>query len=449
MRAGRARIDFYLSIAPVLYKMKQGGDRMKERMALVTVALLLVIATLFWVAGSDLLPGPALVREIGLLAAALGLVLLFVQYVLVSRIKFIEKGFGLDKIFVRHRFFGRAGLVFLVLHVTLIAFYRIWQFGELFPSPNIYVGLAALLGLIITGALASQHKRLGLRYETWRGVHLFNYLLFPLALIHVFNFTFTGSALYYLWLMLALLFTAVVLYRLGRIYAIRKNPYRVTEVRQEAEDIWSLFFEGKKVVYNPGQFMFIQLLRGGKLSSPHPFTISSTPTGKQLSITPRELGDFTATIKDTRPGDLAYIDAPYGVFSFTNYDTGDLVFVAGGIGITPFISMLRYLRDKKLDKKVTLFWTNRSEDRFCFREELDSMKEEMPGFEAVMFISGSTKNPGSDQHLSGSIIKEHLGSLGGKDFFVCGPPSMTRAITEELKGLGVSTAKIHFELFQL
>lgn len=422
---------------------------MKERMVMVAVALLMIIATLFWIAGSELLLGPALLREIGLLAAALGLVLLFVQYVLVSRIKFLERGFGLDKMFIQHRFFGRAGLVFLTLHVTLIVFYRIWQFGELFPNLNIYVGLAALLGFIITGALASQHKKLGLRYEIWRGVHLFNYLLFPLALIHVFNFTLAGSALYYLWLILALLFVAVVLYRLGRIYTLRKNPYRVTEVRQEAKDIWSLFFEGEKIAYNPGQFMFIQLLRGGRLSSPHPFTISSAPTQEQLSITPRELGDFTATIKDTKPGDLAYIDAPYGVFSFTGYDTGELVFIAGGIGITPFISMLRYLRDKKLNKKVTLFWTNRSEDSFCFRDELKLMEEDVPGFEAVMFISGGTKSPGSDQHLSGSIIKEHLGTLGGKDFFICGPPSMTKAVTDDLKELGVPAAKIRVELFQL
>jgi predicted ferric reductase len=422
---------------------------MKERVVAVAVALLLVIATLFWAAGSELLPGPALVREIGLLAAVLGLVLLFVQYVLVSRIKFLERDFGLDKMFMRHRFFGRVGLVFLTLHVTLIAFYRIWQFGAIFPNQNIYVGLAALLGFFITGALASQHKKLGLRYETWRCVHLLNYLLFPLALFHVFNFTLNGSALYFLWFILTLLFAAIVFYRLGRIYTIRRNPYRVSEVRQEAKDIWSLFFEGEKIAYNPGQFMFIQLLRGGRLSSPHPFTISSAPTGKQLSITPRELGDFTATIKDTRPGDLAYIDAPYGVFSFTGYDIGDLVFVAGGIGITPFISMLRYVRDKQLDKTITLFWTNRNEDRFCFRDELNIMEEEMPGFEALFFVSGDSKSSGSDKRLSGSVIKEHLGSLGDKDFFICGPPSMTKAIVDDLRELGVTAAKIHVELFQL
>jgi predicted ferric reductase len=422
---------------------------MKERKFMVAVALLLVVATIFWAVGSELLSGLALVRELSLLMAAIGLVLLFVQFVLVSRVKFLERDFGLDKMFIRHRFFGRAGLVFLTLHVTLIVFYRIRQFGELFPNLNIYVGLAALLGFIITGALASQHQKMGLRYETWRGVHLFNYLLFPLALFHVFYFTRSGSALYYLWLILALLFAAVVFYRLWRIYTIRKNPYRVSEVRQEARDIWSLFFEGEKIVYNPGQFMFIQLLRGGRFSSPHPFTISSAPTENQLSITPRELGDFTATVKDTRPGDLAYIDAPYGVFSFTGHNTGALVFVAGGIGITPFISMLRYLRDNQPDKKVTLFWTNRSEDSFCFRDELSIMEQEMPGFNALFFVSGDSKNSGSDQRLSGSTIKEHLGSYGDKDFFICGPPSMTRDIADDLRKLGVPAAKIHVELFQL
>jgi predicted ferric reductase len=418
-------------------------------MAMITVALLLVITTLFWAAGSDLLSGPALVREIGLLAGALGLVLLFVQYVLVSRIKFLEQGFGLDKMFARHRLFGRVGLIFLTLHVTLIASYRIWQLGELFPNPNIYVGLAALLGFIVTGALASLHKKLGLRYETWRGVHLFNYLLFPLALLHVFYFTLPGSALYYLWFSLALLFIAIVLYRLGRIYRIRNNPYRVTEVRQEADHIWSLFFEGKKIAFKPGQFIFMQLLRGGRLSSPHPFTISASPTEKQLAVTPRELGDFTATIKETAVGDLAYIDAPYGVFSFTGYDTGELVFISGGIGITPFISMLRYIRDNKLDKKVTLFWTNRSKDNFCFLDELKLMEKAIPGFKLHLIISGDEKEPGSGKRLEGSLIKEKLDGLENKDYFVCGPPAMTGSIIKELKELGVPTGKIHSELFQL
>jgi predicted ferric reductase len=423
---------------------------MKTRLVLLAIGALLLITVIFWTAVTTFGPfNPIYLRSFGLLFAAIGLVLIFLQFVFVSRIKIIEAGFGLDRMLRWHRFFGRAGLVFVSMHAVMIALYRFIVFGELFPNTFIWVGLIALLGFMTTAALASLHKKIGIVYETWRCIHLVNYLLFPFVLIHVFYHTLPGSLLYYLWLVLALLYATVIVYRLIRIIAIKNSPYEVVEVKQEAEEIWSLFFEGKKVGFRPGQFLFVQLLRNDRLSSAHPFTISNSPTREHLSITPKEIGDFTKTIKETRVGDRAFIDAPYGVFSFLNYNHEELIFIAGGIGITPFMSMLRYIYDQKLDLQVTLFWVNRSENSLCFRDELEQFQQEMPGFRAIMIMTKQPDWTGEKGRLNAELIREYLGNLDHKDFFVCGPAEMNKQIIAELKQMKVPSSKIHSELFEL
>ncbi len=423
---------------------------MKARLVLSAAAALLLLAVIFWAAQTDFELFPLeYLRQTGLLFASTGLVLVFMQFVLVSRIKLIEAGFGLDRMLRWHRVFGRTGLAFLIIHAVLLFLYRYDVSGEIIFTAAIWFGLTGLLGFIITAGVASTYRFIGLAYETWRNIHLANYILFPVAMVHVFMHAVPGSFLYYLWIVLAALFAALIGYRLVRIAMIRNNPYRVVEVRQEAKDIWTLEFEGRNIDFKPGQFMFIQLLRGGRLSSPHPFTISTSPTRENLSITPKELGDFTRTIRDTKVGDRAFIDAPYGVFSFLNCGGGELVFIAGGIGITPFISMLRYMYDREIDRKVTLFWANRKEDNLCFKEELRQMEAAMEGFKTVLVMSDQPDWKGQKGRISGEMIMEHLGDPRGKEFLLCGPPGMTAGLIAELKELNVGEASIYSELFQL
>jgi len=416
----------------------------------VITALLLIFAVLTWFLRVDFeLFSSFYLRYLGLLLAPLGLAFILLQFILVSRIKWLEAGFGLDRMFRWHRVFGRVGLIMVTFHAVLIISFRLQQFGETFFDLFILGGVLALLGFMVTAGVASTYKKIGLAYETWRNIHLANYALFPVVMFHALYHAPPDSLLYYYLLLLGLLFLAVVVYRLARIAIVRSNPYEVVEVRQEAEDIWSLFFKGPHLDYKPGQFMFIQLLREGKLSSPHPFTISSSPTAEQLSITPKKLGDFTMTIKDTAVGDRAFIDAPYGVFSFLNYSGGEPVFIAGGIGITPFMSMLRYMYEKKPDHRVTLFWANRSEKNLCFQEELEQMEKEMPGLQVIPVMSDQPDWEGEKGHIKGPMILNYIETLENKEFYVCGPPAMSRAVVSELKQLSVSPLVIHSELFEL
>ncbi len=429
---------------------------MRARLLMIVLAAMLLFTAISWATAIEFGPFELIyLRHFSLLFAPVGLLFILLQFVFVSRIKAIEEGIGLDRMLRWHRFFGRAGLSLVLFHAIMIALYRLIAFGELFPTTFVWVGVAALLGFMITASLASTYKKLNLAYETWRNIHLINYLLFPFVLVHVFYHVRDGSLLYYLFVVLTAAYLAVILYRVIRIISIRRKPYEVVEVRQEANDIWTLFFKGPNLNYKPGQFMFIQLMRDGKLSSAHPFTISASPTAEYLSITPKKLGDFTMTIKDTRVGDRAFIDAPYGVFSLLNYDQdkqnrqNEHIFIAGGIGITPFISMLRYIYDHKLDKKITLFWANRSEENLCFQEELEKMEAELTGIKVVLVMSDQTDWQGEKGHIKAPMLLNYLENVEDKDFYICGPPAMSRATIAELKQLDVPSSRIHSELFEL
>lgn len=424
---------------------------MKERLVMRLVALVYLAVIVLWFLSRPpgSLAGLFLLRETGILLGALGLLSITWQFVLVSRLRILEVRFGLDKMFQRHRLFGRAGLVLLILHALAVNGYRFFAFGEVFFTPAVLFGVAALGGLIITGALASQHELLGVAYETWRNIHLLNYLLFPLALYHVLTLSWPDRALYYLYPLLGAVFAAVVFYRLYRVYLLRTRPYHVKAVQREAGDIWTLSFSGPPLPHLPGQFMFIQLRRGNKLSSPHPFTISSPPESENISITPKELGDFTSTMGKTSPGDLAYIDAPYGVFTYLKSKRPALIFIAGGVGITPFMSMLRHMRRTDPGRAVTLFWANRSEEQLCFREELAEMEREMPSFRPVLVMSDQADWRGERGRLDEAMMLKYLQNFSDKAFFVCGPPPMSRALIALLARAGVSPSDIYSELFAL
>jgi ferredoxin-NADP reductase len=244
-------------------------------------------------------------------------------------------------------------------------------------------------------------------------------------------------------------FVAIVAYKLLQRSKVRRNPFRITGILQETYDTWSIQFEGEHPPYNPGQFMIVQLLRDGTCSEPHPFTIASSPTAESLSISVKSVGDFTSTIGETKITDMAYIDMPFGVFSFLTYNALDMVFIAGGIGITPFMSMLRYIYDKKLKKNVILLWGNKTEQDIAFRKELENMASEMPTLKVVHVLSRQEGWTGEKGNIDAEVLKRYVVNFQDKQFFICGPPPLMRAVKRTLRELGVPKNRIHSERFAL
>lgn len=387
--------------------------------------------------------------DVGKLLAVVGFVLIFFQYVLSSKIKFIEKGIGFDKLIILHRTYGIVGFIFVLLHPIFIYLGG----GYKYPlySPLKLVGFIALALICIAVGVAILYKRLHLKYETWKNFHKVIYFVLPIAFFHSARIggDMKNPVLRDFWWILLGLYFIILIYKVWMRFRIRSNPFSITKVVQETYDTWSLYFSGKKHDYRPGQFLIVRLLRNGKLSESHPFTISSSPTMEEVSISVKSVGDFTTTIRDTKTSDLAYLDKPYGVFSFLNHDAKNLVFIAGGIGITPFISMLRYIYDKKLERNVTIIWGNKTAKDIAFKDELEKITSEMPSLKIIHIMSSQDDWQGEKGYLDAEKLKKYVTDFDNSQFFLCGPPVMMSNVVKILKGLGVPKRRIHYERFAL
>jgi 3-phenylpropionate/trans-cinnamate dioxygenase ferredoxin reductase subunit len=195
--------------------------------------------------------------------------------------------------------------------------------------------------------------------------------------------------------------------------------------------------------------MFVQLVRNGETSESHPFTISSSPEADQLAITPKSVGDFTNSVGETPVGAKAIIDAPYGVFSFHRYDNPRLVFVAGGIGITPFMSMFRSMRDTDTKREVLLIWGNKTEKDILFADELDEIRRSVGTFDIVHVMSHQEDFEGEKGYITEEILRKYVQEFSGKEYFVCGPPVMMNLVDGVLQRVGVTNRRIHMERFAL
>ena len=196
---------------------------MKTRQFWAAFAVLLLFALYAW---HDITywppPGPYTLRLMGHLLAVLGLTFIFMQFVLISRAKFLEKALGRKNMLNYHRLFGKTGILLIFLHAVLILAFQGLAFGRINLHLFMVIGIISLAGFF---AIAVKYMKWGMAYKTWRNIHRANYIIYPLSLVHVFSNAYPGSLLYYLWSLYALGYGAVVIYKLYR-WAIdsKKQP---------------------------------------------------------------------------------------------------------------------------------------------------------------------------------------------------------------------------------
>jgi predicted ferric reductase len=320
----------------------------------------------------------------------------------------------------------------------------------------------ALLLLFAHAAATIFRRTLRLRYEAWRRLHnAAAFLLLGLAFLHslTLGHDFESLAGRAVWAALLLVAWSAWCYgRIARPRLLRRAPYRVVSVTREAPRVWTVTLQpppGRTLRYAPGQFQFLRP-HGGAIPIPdeeHPFSIASSPSPEGLiSLTIKESGDFTATIGRLEPGDLATVHGPFGRFSHVFHPgVGDLVFVAAGVGITPLMSMLRYMRDRREARRVLLVYANRGEADIVFRRELESIQS--GGFPALATIHVLSQPPaewdGPTGRLDTASLESLCGGFSGKTFFICCPPDMASGLIRGLKRAGVGPERIHADYFGL
>jgi predicted ferric reductase len=432
----------------------------RDRSVLLSIlaGLMIAVPVVIWATRPFLLldlQWPYALITVARLLSVVAFVIMVLQFVMASRIPLIERGVGHDRLIHVHRSFGRWAVGLALFHGVMIVAHQVSTMGRIRTTVPQLLGSLALAGFLVIAVTAIFWKRFQMRYEQWHRVHQAGYVLFPLVFAHSILITpssesVTGSAVGRIyWFALFGIFLAAVTYRLVRTAANYRRPYRVTEVEEVTHDTWNLRFAGRPMRYLPGQFVFIRLEQNGNLASSHPFTLSSSPLATELSVTPKEIGDFTGSLGETSSGARVVVDGPYGIFSYLNYPAQKYCFLAGGIGITPFLSMLRYMRDSGDRRDVVLVWGNKTQADIAYREELEAIAGEIPGLRIVHVLSKEPEWDGPSGYLNAETLQEQVPDLSERELMVCGPPVMVDFLKQELPGLGIPARRLRFERFAL
>jgi len=393
------------------------------------------------------------------LAALLAATLLVVQLALSARLGPLEKVFSLPALLRLHAITGATAATLAALH-PIILFAPLGR-GPTLSLSNwpILLGLAAWLAVVTVAATSIRRGFFELSFEGWRRIHQLTFVLVAAVGVHsmAIGDDLEGGWPRALWWGLLGAFALLFLWvKVAKPAILRARPWRVASAETVARDTVNVELEsegGSYLEHLPGQFAFLTFRGAAVPAEEHPFTISSRPGRPQrVSFTIKGIGDFTSQLPRVRPGDRATVEGPYGRFSHLLYAGGaeDLLFIAGGIGITPLLSMLRFMAAARTERTATLVWGNRTEGDIPFREEIEGLGERIPGFKVHHVLSEQEDWEGEKGFVTKEVLQRLLTAEElRRRVFLCGPPPMMDSVTKALTALGTPRNRVHTERFRL
>ncbi len=430
--------------------------------AAVVVANAAVIVWL-WVQGgnvSGLRTTGALLTSLGRVTGLLGAYLALLQVLLLARLPPLERLAGFDRLTVWHRLNGKVCLYLVLAHVVLItlgyaAMDRIPIPPEVSRLLGAYTGMVAatvgtaLMVLVVVTSLVIVRRRL--RYEAWYLVHLTAYAGIALAWVHQIptgnDLTANPAAAYWTALYLATLALLVVFRLAVPVAQAFYYRLRVAEVVADGPGVVSLRITGRRLDRlnaRAGQFFLWRFLDRGRWWASHPFSLSAAPDGHSLRITVKGVGDFTGRIGEIASGTRVVAEGPFGVFTDVVRRRERVLFIAGGIGITPIRAMVEEAT-RAVD--VALIYRVVREDDLVFRHELDALARAR-GI-ALYYVVGDHRGPEGAHRLSPEHLRELVPDIATREVYICGPPAMMRAAEHNVRRAGTPPASIHTERFAL
>ena len=320
------------------------------------------------------------------------------------------------------------------------------------------VGNAALYALVLLALLSTFRRRLGLNYELWRVSHaILGIAAIVLAHGHIVlvgHCTGTAWKETVLIAVSAAMVTSLAYLRLVRPALMRRRPYRVAEVTPERGGTWSLALTPvghRGLRFSPGQFGWLKVGDSPYTIEEHPFSFSSSAQDpERIEFGIKELGDFTGAIGRIEVGTTAYLDGPHGWFSPGHEPAAGYVFFAGGVGITPFVSVLRTMADRGDRRPVTQFYGDPTWDGIAFREEIERLQEPLDLTVVYVLEDPPGDWQGETGFIDADVLKRHLPTAQlDRLHLVCGPIPMIDAVETALQRRGVPMQRIRSERFDL
>jgi predicted ferric reductase len=391
-------------------------------------------------------------RTLGLVA----LVLLALQPITALRFRPLETAFGQDRLLAFHRWSGTAALTLAALHPLVVygpgqplagpSSLQLWREG---------LGALALIGLWLAVLPSLNRRFVRLAWEPWRRLHIAAACATgALVLTHALALASAQREGWRLgaWTALALVWLAPIVWKttVSRHRDAARHPYTVTGVRAVANGITELALspaaDTAGLRFRAGQFAYLSLHSAAVPDEAHPFTLAAAPDADgRVQFAVKALGDFTAKLGSVKPGDRATLEGPYGRFTPSRFggEVTGLTLIAGGIGITPLLSVLRTLAAAEFPFSVTLLWFCRTPTDAPYRETLEAWAAAHPAF---VFRPLYTREGGQRSGM-GTLAALLPRYARGMHAMVCGPDGLMRAALRTLRESGYPRRAIHAERF--
>lgn len=401
--------------------------------------------------------------ETGVMFGLLGLGVLSAQAVVSGRQRWFARGLGQDDLLQLHRQTGLFALLLVFAHpLTLfLADPRFLAYldprEELLRALSLSFVLLATVTLVVTSLW---RLTFGLSYERWRLLH--GVLALSIVGLGLGHALMVGHYTAPTWKQ-ALLVMAVggALYlmletRLRRPWRARRGPWRVADVHAGRDDSWTLRLlpEGHDGMrFHSGQFVWLTLGDSPWRMQQHPFSLagSSEDAEGAVELTIKALGDFTGTVRNVEPGSRAWLEGPYGVFTYApGQSPQGAVFVAGGVGITPVMGILRTARDCSAREPLWLIYASKDWDSVIFREELKELEGSLD-LTVVHVLDEPDDDWGGERgKIDQALLRRHLpDDLAVLPCYLCGPEPMADSVEPALFDLGVPAKNLYSERFDM
>ena len=427
--------------------------------AWIIVYFLFVLAPLFALLAGSLPPTRAFWTEFSVAIGYSGLAMMGLQFGLTARFRSVTEPWGEDVIYHFHRRVSLVAVGLVVAHPIILFATRPELLGLLNSIQAPWRARFAALStysLLVLVAMALWRTKLRMSYETWHLTHVALAVVAVTAgILHMvgWSFYFIDPWKRALWIGLTAFWIGLLLYvRIVKPLFIIRRPFRISEVRKERGDTWTLVMQPDGHAgfrFRPGQFGWLTVWGSPFKITGHPFSFSSSAavTDGRVEMSIRNLGDFTGEIHKVPVGRRVYIDGPYGAFTIGN--PADMhVLIAGGVGITPMMSMIRTLADRGDKRPVTLLYGSKDWESITFREELEALNARLD-----LRVIHVLENPpdgwkGERGFITADVLRGHLSPpYADHEYFICGPGVMMDAIEKALGDLRVPLSKYHSERY--
>lgn len=395
--------------------------------------------------------------SLGQLTGIVGTLLFSFSLILSFRNRHIEVIFGgLDKLYKVHHSLGVYGFFLLLLHPILLVIPRLYSsvesaasfFIPFQTSTAIDYGIFAILafmlliGITLFGVIFS--------YGALKRMHSFLGLAFLLGAVHGFLIPsdIQDDVFIRVWVLGFVLIGIIsyITYSIFKRFTVKKYMYKVTEVRKVESNITDMTLVplGEDFSHLPGQFAFFSFINSRVVTDEvHPFTISSYRSDGEISISAKALGDFTSLLSIENKGDIVSVEGPFGEFSYL-YGKEKQVWVAGGVGVTPFVSFVEHaLSSQEFAYDVDLFYSVQTNADMAYGSLFEQAAKRFPSFRYHPMPTDK------DGYITGGLIASKVSGVILRDIFICGPPMMINAVIASLKSIGIKQKSIHSELFSL